>query len=83
MPTATYLASPAPDSFSVVSLLAQPFWWSLNKVWGSSGVDLGEHADANEWKKRQGEYVVPDLVEVRRPVPRYMAQRCLLAATRL
>ncbi|GAA5999348.1 uncharacterized protein JCM10292_001222 [Rhodotorula paludigena] len=63
VPTATYLASPAPDSFSVVSLLARPFWWSLSKVWGSSGVDLGEHADENEWKKRQGEYVVPDLVE--------------------
>jgi charged multivesicular body protein 7 len=69
----SYLSSPLPDastgetSFSVVSLLSRPFWWGLSKVWGSSDdkIDLGEQADENEWKKRVGEWAVPDLVEVR------------------
>lgn len=66
MPTATYLSSPEPQSLSVVSLLARPFWWGLSKIWGSSSnVDYGEAADEKEWARRKGEYVVPDLVEVR------------------
>ncbi|GAA6026769.1 hypothetical protein JCM8097_005848 [Rhodosporidiobolus ruineniae] len=71
IPLPTYLSQPLPpassgeSSFSIVSLLTRPFWWGLSKVWGSGegGVDLGEKADENEWKKRKGEWVVPDLVE--------------------
>ncbi|GAA5829656.1 hypothetical protein JCM11251_000237 [Rhodosporidiobolus azoricus] len=71
VPLPTYLSSPQPpssageSSFSVVSLLARPFWWGVSKVWGSGEekVELGERADENEWKKRQGCWVVPDLVE--------------------
>lgn len=75
IPLVNYLSSPLPpastgeSSFSVVSLLSAPFWWGLSKVWGSGDekVDLGERADENEWKKRVGEWAVPDLVEVRLP----------------
>ncbi|GAA5913186.1 hypothetical protein JCM6882_005812 [Rhodosporidiobolus microsporus] len=71
IPLPTYLSSPLPpssdgeSSFSVVSLLARPFWWGLSKVWGAGEekVELGEKADENEWKRRKGEWVVPDLVE--------------------
>ncbi|GEM11692.1 SNF7 family protein [Rhodotorula toruloides] len=66
VPTATYLSSPEPQNHSVVSLLARPFWWGLSKVWGSpSGVEYGEAADEKEWSRRKGEYVVPDLVDVK------------------
>ncbi|GAA5992535.1 hypothetical protein JCM10908_000868 [Rhodotorula pacifica] len=60
-----YLSSPEPQSTSVLSLLARPFWWTLSTVLGSSksSIDYGEAADQKEWTKRQGEYVVPDLVE--------------------
>ncbi|GAA5862913.1 hypothetical protein JCM3774_006685 [Rhodotorula dairenensis] len=61
-----YLASPEPQALSVLSLLARPFWWTLSTVLGSasaSAIDYGEAADQKEWAKRQGEYVVPDLVE--------------------
>ncbi|GAA5875386.1 hypothetical protein JCM16303_000606 [Sporobolomyces ruberrimus] len=56
-----YLSSPSPQGFSVLSLLARPFWWGISKVVGSS--DLGEQADETEWNKRKGEWVIPDLVE--------------------
>lgn len=64
-----YLSSPDPQSFSVLSLLARPFWWTLSTVLGassssSSSIEYGEAADQKEWTKRQGDYVVPDLVEV-------------------
>ncbi|GAA5971508.1 hypothetical protein JCM11641_000618 [Rhodosporidiobolus odoratus] len=68
-PLSTYLASPLPSadepSWSVASLLTRPFWWGLSKVWGDGGdgPDLGEKADDNEWKRRKGEWVVPELVE--------------------
>ena len=66
VPRATYLSAPTPQSIGVASLLARPFWWGLSKVWGSGdGVDLGEGADDKEWARRKGDYVVPDLVEVR------------------
>ncbi|KAG0659518.1 hypothetical protein C6P46_005155 [Rhodotorula mucilaginosa] len=64
-----YLSSPDPQSFSVLSLLARPFWWTLSTVLGtgssssSSSIEYGEAADQKEWTKRQGDYVVPDLVE--------------------
>ncbi|GAA5978365.1 hypothetical protein JCM5350_001140 [Sporobolomyces pararoseus] len=57
----TYLSSPAPQGFSVLSLLSRPFWWGISKVIGSS--ELGEQADETEWNKRKGEWVIPDLVE--------------------
>ncbi|GAA5947235.1 hypothetical protein JCM3765_001584 [Sporobolomyces pararoseus] len=57
----TYLSSPAPQGFSVLSLLSRPFWWGISKVTGSS--ELGEQADETEWNKRKGEWVIPDLVE--------------------
>ncbi|GAA5839715.1 hypothetical protein JCM3766R1_004593 [Sporobolomyces carnicolor] len=57
----TFLAAPAPDSFSVLSLLARPFWWGLSKVTGTA--ELGEAADETEWNKRKGAWVIPDLVE--------------------
>ncbi|GAA6001217.1 hypothetical protein JCM10207_007469 [Rhodosporidiobolus poonsookiae] len=71
VPLSSYLSSPLPldaageSSFSVVSLLARPFWWGLSKVWGSgeAKVELGEQADEKEWARRKGEWVVPDLVE--------------------
>ncbi|GAA6058444.1 hypothetical protein JCM3770_005079 [Rhodotorula araucariae] len=63
VPSSTYLSSPSPQSYGIASLLARPFWWSLSKVWGTGGVDLGEQADENEWARRKGDYVVPDLVE--------------------
>ncbi|KWU46351.1 hypothetical protein RHOSPDRAFT_28329 [Rhodotorula sp. JG-1b] len=62
-----YLSSPDPQSFSVLSLLARPFWWTLSTVLGSSSssssIEYGEAADQKEWTKRQGDYVVADLVE--------------------
>lgn len=66
VPRSTYLSSPAPQAYGVASLLARPFWWGLSKVWGSSdAVELGEGADEKEWARRKGDYVLPDLVEVR------------------
>lgn len=65
-----YLSAPEPQSISVLSLLARPFWWTLSTVLGSASstsIDYGEAADQKEWAKRQGEYVVPDLVEVSGP----------------
>ncbi|GAA5919940.1 hypothetical protein JCM1841_000057 [Sporobolomyces salmonicolor] len=61
IPLDTYLSSPVPQGFSVLSLLSRPFWWGLSKVLGSS--DLGEAADEAEWTTRKGEWVIPDLVE--------------------
>ncbi|BGO89806.1 hypothetical protein NBRC10512_007223 [Rhodotorula toruloides] len=64
VPTVTYLSSPEPQTLSVVSLLARPFWWGLSRIWGSSrSIEYGEAADEKEWVRRQGDYVVPDLVE--------------------
>lgn len=60
-----YLSAPEPQATSVLSLLARPFWWTLSTVVGSSTkIDYGESADQKEWTRRQGAYVVPDLVEV-------------------
>ncbi|GAA5941035.1 phosphatidic acid-binding protein CHM7 [Sporobolomyces koalae] len=57
----TYLASPTPQGFSVLSLLSRPFWWSVSKLVGST--DLGEQADETEWSNRKGKWVIPDLVQ--------------------
>jgi hypothetical protein len=82
-----YLSSPDPQSFSVLSLLARPFWWTLSTVLGtgssssSSSIEYGEAADQKEWTKRQGDYVVPDLVEVSSLGPRPPCDECCCVNT--
>lgn len=67
VPLETFLASGgAAEGSSWLSLLSRPLWWGVSQVFGSS--EGGEGADEAEWNARKGNWVVKELVEVRRAI---------------
>ena len=66
VPLDAHLASSGPASSTWLSLIARPLRWSFSQlrlgVFGE--VELGEGAEEEEWKRRQGDWMVRELVEV-------------------
>lgn len=67
VPLDAYLASTGPPTSSWLRVIALPLRWSISlarsKILGEP--ELGEAAEEAEWRTRNGDWVLKELVEVR------------------